>query len=77
MLQFSILAILIVVGGYALVQIDKPKTVVLSSPGAVIFQPAPSTGSNTFLGSITGAPGDYWNLVTNANLIPANMIVSK
>lgn len=49
-----------------------PVKVEISPPGAVIFNPAPSTGSSTFLGDITGDPANkYWNITTQINDIPS------
>lgn len=55
-----------------------PQKVVVSPPGAVIFNPAPSTGSATFLGDITGNPANnYWNITSQINDIPSGFIQSK
>lgn len=63
----------VVVGGIVLIQWwAKPQVVQLSPPGAVVFNPAPPTGSATFLGDITGDPNnDYWNITTQKSDIPS------
>jgi hypothetical protein len=53
--------------------IEKPVYVQTPQPGAVIFDPAPATGSDTYLGSITGTPGTYWNISTQPP--PSGMVV--
>lgn len=55
-----------------------PVKVEISPPGAVIFNPAPSTGSSTFLGDITGDPTNkYWNITTQINDIPSGFYNSN
>lgn len=55
-----------------------PVKVEVSPPGAVIFNPAPSTGSSTFLGDITGDPvNKYWNITTQINDIPSGFYNSN
>lgn len=55
-----------------------PVKVEISPPGAVIFNPAPSTGSSTFLGDITGDPANkYWNITTQINDIPSGFYNSN
>jgi hypothetical protein len=56
---------------YVLKGTTKPNVVVLPPVGPVIFNPAPPTGSNTFLGSITGIPGMYWNVTNQIGDIPS------
>lgn len=52
-----------------------PQKIELTPPGAVIFNPAPSTGSATFLGDITGDPvNNFWNITTQINDIPSGFI---
>lgn len=71
---------LIILGGvfvwasYMLNKSTKPQVVVLPAVGPVIFNPAPPTGSNTFLGSITGIPGMYWNVSTQMGDIPSGFV---
>jgi len=74
MIKIALLTLLIGAGAYAIITLEKPRYVQLSAPGAVIFEPAPSTGSATFLGSITGVPGMYWNYATNVSKIPTGMV---
>jgi hypothetical protein len=71
---------LIILGGvltwasYRITQSTKPNVVVLPPVGPVIFNPAPPTGSNTFLGSITGIPGMYWNVTNQVLDIPSGFV---
>jgi hypothetical protein len=74
MIQYAFLGVIIIGAGFAIKNAMKPNIVQLSPPGAVIFNPAPSTGSATFLGSITGTPGQYWNVSNATNTVPSNFV---
>jgi hypothetical protein len=74
MMQYAFLGIILIGAGFAIKKAMAPNIVQLSPPGAVIFNPAPSTGSSTFLGSITGTPGQYWNVSNTTNPIPSNFV---
>jgi hypothetical protein len=76
MIQYAFLGVVLVGAGFAIRNATKPVTVQLSPPGAVIFNPAPSTGSSTFLGSITGTPGQYWDISNTTNPIPSSFVNS-
>jgi hypothetical protein len=78
MFQWTLAGILIVAAGVLMKWYVSPVTVELTPPGAVIFNPAPSTGSATFLGDITGNPtNNYWNVTTQVNDIPSGFITAQ
>lgn len=76
-MPLAILGVVLLVAAYRINQSTKPNIVVLPPVGPVIFNPAPPTGSNTFLGSITGIPGMYWNITNQIADIPSGFINSN
>jgi hypothetical protein len=78
MFQWTLAGILVVAAGVLMKWYVSPQKIVVTPPGAVIFNPAPSTGSVTFLGDITGNPANnYWNITTQINDIPSGFIQSQ
>jgi hypothetical protein len=66
---------LVVITGALMKWYVSPVKVEVSPPGAVIFNPAPSTGSATFLGDITGDPvNNFWNISTQLADIPSGFV---
>lgn len=74
MIQWALVGSAILGTGILIKYFQNPKIVELSPPGDVIFNPAPSTGSATFLGDITGQPGMYWNVTSQSREIPSGYI---
>jgi hypothetical protein len=74
MIQWGFIGAAILGTGMLIKYFQKPQIVELSPPGAVIFNPAPSTGSDTYLGDITGVPGMFWNITTQIADIPSGFI---
>lgn len=74
MIQWAIIGSAILGTGILIKYFQDPKVIELTPPGAVIFNPAPATGSDTFLGDITGIPGMYWNITTQKSDIPSGFI---
>jgi hypothetical protein len=68
------LGIILIGASYLVKRSQEPNVVVLPPVGPVIFNPAPPTGSNTFLGSITGIPGMYWNITNQIGDIPSGFV---
>jgi hypothetical protein len=78
MFQWTLAGILIVSAGILMKWYVSPKQIEITPPGAVIFNPAPSTGSSTFLGDITGDPvNNYWNITTQINDIPSGFVTAQ
>jgi hypothetical protein len=78
MFQWTLAGMLVVAAGVLMKWYLAPVQVQVTPPGAVIFNPAPSTGSATFLGDITGNPvNNYWNVTTQISDIPSGFITSQ
>lgn len=73
-MPLAFLGVILFASAYLIERSTKPNVVVLPPIGPVIFNPAPATGSNTFLGSITGIPGMYWNITNQMSDIPSGFI---
>lgn len=74
MIQTILFSVIVVGMVAAIIWVEKPVYVEGPQPGAVVFDPAPATGSDTYLGSITGTPGAYWDYATSPSRIPGGMV---